>query len=659
MRLRYLHLPRCGPLTDTSVVFGHEDLVAKALHLPRKGSLNFLVGVNGTGKSSLLRALYRIFRSLNLRQWPELPVTLAWDRAVSGELVTALLHWSPSLDATPFFTTMTQVPVTARLGDWQEITEALGKKQPHPLAQTLDLMTGPEAIASSLLFARLPKRLIAYTSGANAPWAQLDQPEFHARDEDKGRYQVGDERPQGWNMDREWEEEQLIRLSTVLTRYALRASGTLETLGGVGQVGHLSQDTAEQLSAELAPLEAIRQKLLSNRVARSERLDESYFRIQPRHLRFAGLTLALWQAARDLSDRNQEQAREELRRELMIRHRSDPEPSDARGVLNEIDWFWPTHLSVTYRDADDRVSARQHQELLSLLALADKVIAQPGGRQRAVISLGPSENIDLSTRLKDAFPFGIPSREIEFIAERVDACRTGAEAVLRIFSADSEIDSTPMDVFSRLRDWERTGLLEDITLTVKRLHRPQSPDGEADDIVVTYDQLSDGEQMLLGRIGLLFLLRGQDGSLLLLDEPETHFNDVWKREIVAMIDRGLLNSTEAQVLVATHTSIVLTDAFAAEVTVLDKNDGETTARGVAGGLFGTDPGEVAMNLFRSESSVGSRALALLDQLLRADWQGREKELDDILKVLGSSFHRAELRAILKQLRNQGDGAAPG
>jgi hypothetical protein len=34
------------------------------------------------------------------------------------------------------------------------------------------------------------------------------------------------------------------------------------------------------------------------------------------------------------------------------------------------------------------------------------------------------------------FPFGIPSRDIEFIAERVDACRTGAEAVLRIFSAD-------------------------------------------------------------------------------------------------------------------------------------------------------------------------------------------------------------------------------
>ena len=85
MRLRYLHLPRCGPLTDTAIVFGREDLIAKTLNLPRKGSLNFVVGVNGSGKSSLLRALYRIFRSLKRREWPALPVTLAWDRTMGAK----------------------------------------------------------------------------------------------------------------------------------------------------------------------------------------------------------------------------------------------------------------------------------------------------------------------------------------------------------------------------------------------------------------------------------------------------------------------------------------------------------------------------------------------------------------------------------------------
>ena len=57
-----------------------------------------------------------------------------------------------------------------------------------------------------------------------------------------------------------------------------------------------------------------------------------------------------------------------------------------------------------------------------------------------------------------------------------------------------------------------------------------------------------------------------------------------------------------------------------------------------------------MNLFRADSSIGSRSLELLDQLLKTEWKGRETELEAVLNVLGSSFHRAELRAILKHLR---------
>lgn len=654
MRLRFLHLPRCGPLTDTAIVFGREELIARALNLPRQGSLNFLVGVNGSGKSSLLRAIYGIFRSLKLREWPALPVTLAWDRTIEDETVTVLLHSTNRKDALSFLATLQLVPATARRPDWESITLAVGRGEPHPLVEGLKITTGRDAIRT-LQSALIPKRLIAYTSGDDDLWVQLDHPVFHPRDEEEGQYRTEDERPQGWNMDQEWEEEQPIRISNVLTRYAMTASGTVQTLPGAGQVGELSRETVERLRQELGPLEAIRQKVFTNRMSRTERLDDSYFRLAPRHLRFAGITLGLWQTAKELSGRPEEYKREALRNILLHQRASDDGSQDARRVLNEIDWFWPTHLSLTYRDADDRVSPRQHQELLCLLALADEVITQPRERRRVVLSLGPSDGISLSEKLKDVFPFGLPSPGIERIAERLDGCKTGAEAILRIFSEDDEIESTPMDVFLRLRDWERTGLLEEITLTVKRLHRPESADGEPDDIIVTYDQLSDGEQMLLGRMGLLFLLRGQDGSLLLLDEPETHFNDVWKREIVEMVNMALLNSTQANVVIATHTSIALTDAFAAEVTVLDKKEDGISTRGVTGGLFGTDPGEVAMNLFRAESSIGSRSVELLDRLLKTEWKGRENELEAILDVLGSSFHRAELRAILKQLRAEHDG----
>lgn len=656
MRLRYLQLPRCGPLTDTAVVFGREELIAKALSLPRQGSLNFVVGVNGSGKSTILRVLYRIFRSLNLRERPTLPMTLAWDRSTDSDGVTALLHVTNRKDCHSFFAICKQIPSSARHQEWEAITAALANKESHPLITDLETISGQDAFTSPLLLAHLPKRLIAYTSGAGEPWEHLDQPVFHPKMEEEGQLQAEDDRPHGWSMEREWEEEHPLRVSNVLTRYAW---GTERSKYSVPTaIADLTGETVERLREELGPLEEIRRKVLTNHMSRSEKLDGFFFRLDPSQLRYAGITLGLWQTAKELADCGEEKQREALRDTLINQRASDAQAKDARRVLNEIDWFWPTHLSLTYHDAGDLVGTRQHEELLCLVALADEVIAQPRGRHRAVFSLGPSDRINLGKKLKAA-SYSMPSSGIDIITKRVDGSKTGAEAILRILSSDRDIDSTPMEVFTRLRDWERTGLLEEITVTVKRLHSTEDAEGKPDDVIVTYDQLSDGEQMLLCRMGLLFLLRGQDGSLLLLDEPETHFNDVWKREIVEMIDMGLLNSTRANVIVATHTSIALTDAFAAEVTVLDKNreSGVTTARGVKGGLFGTDPGEVNMNLFGADSSIGSRSVELLDQLLKTEWQGRENELEEILNVLGSSFHRAELRAILKQLRAKNDGPA--
>jgi predicted ATPase len=655
MRLRYLHLPRCGPLVDTTVVFGREDLIAQTLNLPRRGSLNFVVGVNGSGKSSLLRAIYRALHALKSNEPPPMPLTLAWDIFLSRESQTAVLHIPTGRNEKPWFLVGPRAQSDLSKENWLHFIEQAEDEQ--KTSESGYIARRGDDVFGSFLQAYLPKRVIAYTSGSDESWLQLQYPIFQSAEESKGQYDTEDERPPGWTIEREWEEEQPVRIANVLRRYAMTPGDVTKVFSEPAKLGELTTEAVERLRQELGPLEIIRDKVLTNRMAKPDGVDDSYFRIQTHHLRFAGIILGLWQAATEMSGRAGESQRNALRDVLLVQRASVEKPKDARRVLNEIDWFWPTHLSITYRD-DGPVSPTQNQELLCLVALADEVIAQPRGRQRAILSLGPSDGISLTEKLKDAFPHGLQSKNLDFIAERVDGSKTMAEAILRLFSADRDIDSTPMDVFSRLRHWERSGLLEDLTLTIKRLHPVETADGEADDVIVTYNQLSDGEQMLLGRMGMIFLLRGQAGSLLLLDEPETHFNDVWKREIVEMVDMGLLNSTNANVIIATHTSIALTDAFAAEVTVLDKTKGQTTARGVTGGLFGTDPGEVAMNLFRAESSIGTRSMELLDQLLKTEWKGRESDLEEILKVLGSSFHRAELRAILKELRANPNGTAP-
>src|SRR5262249_48136886 len=157
-----------------------------------------------------------------------LPVTIAWDRTLSGESVTALLHSTNLKNGQSFFATLKQVSAGTRRQDWESITSALSEGKTHHLASTLEIAKGAEAITSPLLFARLPKRLIAYTSGTDESWVQLDQPEFHSKDEEEGQYQTEGERPHGWSIDREWEEEQPIRISNVLTRYTTQQTGAAQ-----------------------------------------------------------------------------------------------------------------------------------------------------------------------------------------------------------------------------------------------------------------------------------------------------------------------------------------------------------------------------------------------------------------------------------------------
>ena len=231
----------------------------------------------------------------------------------------------------------------------------------------------------------------------------------------------------------------------------------------------------------------------------------------------------------------------------------------------------------------------------------------------------------------------------------------GAEAVMRVFSSNNDLDTMLLEVFDELRAWETSGLLDEITLTIKRLSRQIAADDEPDDVVVNYDQLSDGEQMLLGRVGLLFLLRRQNGALLLLDEPETHFNDVWKREIIDLVDEAILKNTSAQVVVATHTSIALTDVFSSEIVRLTRCEGRIQADSPAFPTFGTDPGRILLHVFGSPDVIGSRAMEFLRDKLRKEWTLENRALlENLVNEIGSGWPRAKLTEILMGLDASSD-----
>jgi hypothetical protein len=193
-------------------------------------------------------------------------------------------------------------------------------------------------------------------------------------------------------------------------------------------------------------------------------------------LRHAAIALALWQAARELHSRRTDSDQAALRRDCIATPAGSGDP--ARRVLNQLDWFLPTHLSLVYRADDDQIDDTQRDRLGCLLGLADTVVAQPLGRYRAVISLGPRGFDSLKAELDARSPSAFVGTSREPILDRIEGCASGAEAVISVYSdstapgatgADA-LEPTLIEVFEALRAWQAAGLLEEVTLTIKRLH---------------------------------------------------------------------------------------------------------------------------------------------------------------------------------------------
>jgi predicted ATPase len=612
----------------------------------RKGAINFVVGVNGTGKSTLLRAIYRGLRALSLGNPPPLPMTLAWDRRVGPDPVTAIFHLDGQNPDQAFFTAQPHLSDALDAPGWSALIAAIAETAGDYQGSRVE--RGSDAWSGSYLLAHLPRRIIGYTTGAELLWAELERTAFRP-DWDLADPADGADRPPGWTIELEAAQEILPRYREAAAGVSAEApvGSTRLSLGGPGWVepilGAKRDDDAVQARLSTA------RGLVAGTLAPATR-------ICPADLRLVAIALALWQAARELYGRRVESEQAALRRQCLETPAASGDP--ARRILNVLDWFLPTHLSLVYRADADGLDGLQRDRLGCLLALAETVAVQPLGRYRTVIPLGAQGFGALTEQLDERFPSLFIGTSREPILTRISGCHSGAEAVIRVFSdaqaphatgADA-LEPTLLEVFEALRNWQAAGLLEEVNLTIKRLHRVTASDGEPDDAIVTFDQLSDGEQMLLGRVALLHLVRGQDGALLLLDEPETHFNDVWKRELIDLIDDVILKETFAQVLVSTHTSIALTDVFSSEVVRLLWRDDRLVAESPAFPTFGADPGRILMHVFGSPEVIGRRAAEFLREKLKQEWTASNREeLARLVDEIGSGWPRAKLAEILLRL----------
>ncbi len=550
MRLRYFRVRGNEPHQDTKVVFGREDL------LGLEGSLHFLVGINGTGKSRLLQALVETLMCLEQSDEPSYFVTLAYDLPHPETQVprTILFHKSASeivlyeynnavLKPESFEKNIKQIEQI-----WYSLENENRMLEPSVLGAGKELWRKQGSGKNPLsMNAYLPSDVLIYTSGAIGNWEQLLAPKEKIEDYDF----------------------ESLKGASRLQEVPMRHS----------EVPKIQTDNTYPITVWVR--------------------GEDY--------RAALLAAVLQTASQEFEDpselRDSTDSFVQKRRQYQKIGRSMPERYDEsfRSILDEINWLYPVTASLTFtrdvasENAESTIKPAQDFILESLksLALSTQIV---GDKQIF--------HFDLRARMEIAQGINVP----DLVVSQTESLAT---RLLRVLSSSQAGETA--NAFGALRQlllWQRQGYLQtkDIRLTLKKLN-VQDP--------MTLENLSDGERMFLGRMALMQLIGETKNALVILDEPETHFNDYWKREMVDIIDRTLEDHT-TDVLLTTHSSIALTDAFSKEINRLFRTRREPNliqADHPKDPTFGATPTEVLQEIFEGPRSVGQRAAEFLDTLL--------------------------------------------
>lgn len=127
--------------------------------------------------------------------------------------------------------------------------------------------------------------------------------------------------------------------------------------------------------------------------------------------------------------------------------------------------------------------------------------------------------------------------------------------------------NTDTDFFKYLESTYLSDLIDEVRIKVKK----------TDGSVVTFNELSEGEQQLLTVLGLMKFTEKNE-ALFLLDEPDTHLNPKWKFKYLQLINDISGKNENSQVILSTHDPIVISGLEKESITIFDKKDGITEIR---------------------------------------------------------------------------------
>lgn len=188
---------------------------------------------------------------------------------------------------------------------------------------------------------------------------------------------------------------------------------------------------------------------------------------------------------------------------------------------------------------------------------------------------------------------------------------------------------------------------------------------------IYYKGLSDGEHQFNEVIGSVLMME-QDGCLFLMDEPDTHFNPVWRAKMIEMLNHVTAYSfdskgkpeavREQEIIITTHSPFVISDSMREDVYKFDKVKGEVTYVNPKVETYGASVSLLLQEIFDRRISISDLSNFDLDALRDAlkelktpeAIKAKIEETKAKLVSFGESMEKFDLYSLLRQIEKELD-----
>jgi predicted ATPase len=163
-------------------------------------------------------------------------------------------------------------------------------------------------------------------------------------------------------------------------------------------------------------------------------------------------------------------------------------------------------------------------------------------------------------------------------------------------------------------------------------------DGE---LMVAFDDLSDGEVQLLLTLGAVRLF-GDDETLFLYDEPETHLNPSWRTRFHLDFEKANEANGKAQAIISSHSPFLVSSLPREAVFHFKKVDGVTDMTNPPRETFGASFDVLIKKHFNLRATISETAVQEIRERLADRQSTNQQKLDWLEDSVGESMERSYL-----------------